>query len=80
MKIKNAINKLKKAEFNVTNNGYRFSARKNNDIIEFSQNGGGSDKVTCIRLRKANDIDDMMTDYSAGVFCDNISQAIYLAS
>jgi len=80
MKITNAIKKLEKAGFEVINYGKKFSARRSNDIIEFHQNGGGSDQVICIRVRSANDHDDSMTDYSAGVFCDNISQAIRLAA
>mgnify|MGYP000906961277 FL=1 len=79
MKITNAIKKLEKAGFEVINDGSRFSASRKNDIIEFIQNGGGSDQAICIRIMSANDQDDMMTDYCAGTFCDNISQAIRIA-
>ena len=79
MKITNAIKKLEKAGFNVTAYGCQFAAQRGNDIIEFSKNGGGSDSVICIRVRSVNDQDDSYSDYSAGVFCDNISQAIRLA-
>ena len=80
MKVQNAIKKLEKAGFNVTKDGTRFSAQKNNDFVEFIQNGGGSETVICIRVRHVNDHDDSMSDYTAGVFCDNISQAIRLAA
>ncbi|WP_216081126.1 hypothetical protein [Aliarcobacter butzleri] len=36
--------------------------------------------ITCIRARRKNDLDDSMTDYSAGVWCDNLTQAIKLAT
>ena len=80
MKITNAIKKLEKAGFEVINEGSRYSARRENDIVEFIQNGGGSDQAICIRIMSADDQDDMMTDYSAGTYCDNLSQAIRLAS
>jgi len=80
MKVTNAIKKLEKAGFEVIKDAARYSARRKNDIIEFIQNGGGSDQAICIRIMSANDRDDMMTDYSAGTYCDNLSQAIRLAS
>ena len=80
MKVTNAIKKLEKAGFEVIKDAARYSARRKNDIIEFIQNGGGSDQAICIRIMSANDHDDMMTDYSAGTYCDNLSQAIRLAS
>jgi isopropylmalate/homocitrate/citramalate synthase len=80
MKITNAIKKLKKAGFEVINEGSRYSASRESDIIEFIQNGGGSDQAICIRIKSVNDQDDMMTDYSAGTYCDNLSQAIRLAN
>lgn len=79
MKVTNAIKKLEKAGFKVTNDDGNFSAKKGNEFIEFFQNGGGSEEVVCIRVRSANDHDDCMRDYCAGVFCNNITQAIRLA-
>tara|TARA_R110002153_G_scaffold100777_2_gene236814 strand:+ start:1434 stop:1676 length:243 start_codon:yes stop_codon:yes gene_type:complete len=79
MKITNAIKKLQKAGFEVINDGSRFSASRESNIIEFIQNGGGSDQAICIRVMSADDQDDVMTDYSAGTYCDNISQAIRIA-
>ena len=82
MKITNAIKKLEKAGFKVTNeDSQRFAARRENrtHVVEFMKNGGNCDQVICIRVRRANDLDDMMTDYCAGVWCDNISQAIRVA-
>ena len=80
MKITNAIKKLEKAGFEVINEGSRYSARRENGIVEFIQNGGGSDQAICIRIMSVNDQDDIMTDYSAGTYCDNLSQAIRLAN
>ena len=80
MKITNAIKKLEKAGFEVINEGSRYSARRENDIVEFIQNGGDSDQAICIRIMSVNDQDDIMTDYSAGTYCDNLSQAIRLAN
>ena len=80
MKVTNAIKKLEKAGCKVINEGSRYSARRENDIVEFIQNGGGSDQAICIRIMSVNDQDDIMTDYFAGTYCDNLSQAIRLAS
>jgi sulfatase maturation enzyme AslB (radical SAM superfamily) len=79
MKVINAIKKLEKAGFEVINDASRYSARRGNDIIEFIKNGGDSDQAICIRIMSASDRDDLMTDYSAGTFCDNLSQAIRIA-
>jgi hypothetical protein len=79
MKITNAIKKLQKAGFEVINDGSRFSARRANNIVEFIKNGGDSDQAICIRVLSANDHDDIMSDYCAGTYCDNLSQAIRIA-
>ncbi len=86
MKISNAIKKLEKVGFKVTNDeelrSQLFVARRENSthVVEFMKNGGNSDQVTCIRVKRVNDQDDIMTDYFAGVWCDNITQAIRVAS
>ena len=77
MQITNAISKLTKEGFKVINvNNRWYSARRNNDIVEFIDQ---DNDAICIKSRSVNDEDDIMTDYSAGVFCDNISQAIRLS-
>ncbi len=76
MKVTNAIKKLEKAGFKVTNDEGNFFATAGNEIIEFFHSGDGSEEVACIRVRSADDYDDSMRDYCAGVFCDNITQAI----
>ena len=79
MKVQNAIKKLEKAGFKVTvsgNSGYHASKENAPHIIEFRKNGGGSEEAICIRVRREADKDDVMIDYSAGVWCDNITQAI----
>ena len=48
--------------------------------VEVLQNGGDyASEVAVIRVRRVNDHDDPMTDYSAGVFCDNLTQALRIA-
>ena len=76
MNVTNAIKKLNKAGFEVVQNGNRYNAKANGQVIRFINQ---SDRVICINVRSENDHDDVMTDYSAGVYCDNISQAIRLA-
>ncbi len=77
MQATNAVNKLTKAGFAVTQSGNHYSAQAGRNVIEFYQQDG---EIICIRVRSANDQDDVMSDYSAGVFCDNLSQAIRLAA
>ena len=79
MTIANAIKKLNKAGFAVTENcGFR-AAKSGAKLIEFYRNGREGD-VTCIRVRRAGDQDDSMTDYCAGVFVDTITAAIKRAT
>lgn len=76
MNVANAIKKLNRAGFEVVQNGNRYNAKANGQVIRFIDQ---SDRVICINVRSENDHDDVMTDYSAGVYCDNIAQAIRLA-
>jgi hypothetical protein len=76
MQTTNAITKLTKAGFQVTNTGNRYQAKANHHIIRFFDQQGS---IICINVRGQNDHDDAMSDYSAGVFCDNLKQAITLA-
>jgi len=76
MQTINAVKKLTKSGFQVTNNGSRYQAKFNQQIISFSDQSGD---ITCIKIRKEYDIDDIRQDYSAGVFCDNLTQAIKLS-
>jgi hypothetical protein len=81
MTLVNAINKLEKAGFKVeqVNTIYRASKNTTKDVIEFFRNGR-SENITCINVRRLDDEHDSMTDYSAGVWANNITQAIRLAS
>jgi hypothetical protein len=76
MQVTNALKKLTKAGFTVTQNGNRYSAQAGRDVISFREQAG---KTICIRVRTENDLDDVMRDYSAGTWCDNLSQAIQIA-
>jgi len=81
MTLANAIKKLTKAGFEISE-GYNrgFKATFGRQVVEFFLNGGREDEITCIRVRYENDNDDSITDYCAGVFADNISQAIRIAT
>ena len=77
MQTTNAITKLTKAGFQVTNSGNRYQATANRQVISFFDQSGS---IICINVRSKNDHDDFVSDYSAGVFCDNLKQAITLAN
>lgn len=87
MKVANAISKLSKSGYavetikGVTGAVTGYVARKPSSKyhISFHRNGG-TENVTCIRVMHCNDQDDIQTDYVAGVFAKNISQAISLAA
>jgi hypothetical protein len=76
METQNAIKKLAKAGFEVKQTGNRYFAQAGRNIISFFEQSGS---VICINVRSSNDQDDAQSDYSAGVFCDNLTQAIRLA-
>lgn len=80
MKLSTAIKKLSKLT-TVKNNHQTYSAKVNDSIIEFMRNGKVEEdpNITCIRVRDITDHDDSMTDYSAGIWCNNLTQAIKLA-
>ena len=77
MTIANATKKLIKAGFIVLDVSGSFTAvhTESNRVIEFHRNGG-SDNATCIRSRRISDKDDAMSDYFAGSWHDNITQAM----
>ena len=80
MKLTSAIKKLSKLT-KVEKNGGRYSGVINGNIIEFrAYNSQEEDTgIICIRVRGIQDEDDSMTDYSAGVWCSNLTHAIKLA-
>jgi hypothetical protein len=80
MTVANAVKKLVKSGFDVTGSGVRFSGRKGSQVIEFNRLGIESDSIGCIKVRSINDNDNAQADYSAGVWCNNLSQAIKLSS
>jgi hypothetical protein len=77
MKIQNALNKLNKAGFTISENGNRFSASKPNSkkVIEFLRNGR-SEEIACVGFRNINDVSDSQIDYCATIFCDSLNQAM----
>ena len=81
MKLANAIKKLEKAGYKVENtfgNFFKASIEGQRYFIQFLTNGG-SDDIATISVKPHNDRDDVSSDYSSGVWVDNISQAIRLA-
>jgi hypothetical protein len=87
MKLENAIKKVKKEGFNVevvenwhTKQPYMIRATHpaHNRLIEFHCNGVWKmdNNITCIRARKPHDFDEMQSDYFAGSFYRNLTQAI----
>lgn len=79
MKIENALKKLDKAGFIVSQNGMFFHANKkgSNHEINFISNEGG---VQCINVKHCLEKADFLTDYFPGTWCDSITQAIKLAA
>lgn len=85
MTIQNAIKKLEKNGFKVkqVDNGAKFNRNyvatnpNHRRFIEVLTQG---DDVSIIDLRTPGHEDELMTDYHAGTFCDNIAQAIRYAT
>lgn len=77
MQVTNALKRLVKAGFAVTQIGNRYGAQSGRNVIEFHEQDG---KAICILVRSVRDLDDVQSDYSAGVFCDNLSQALQIAA
>jgi hypothetical protein len=77
MTTANAVKKLEKAGFTVTNERNIFKAAKagSRRFVQFIKDGG-SDWVTCVKVVCIADA----ADHTEGVYCDNISRAIKMAS
>lgn len=92
MNISNAISKLEKAGFKVELSKFceptafnkRYTATNPNYksyievLTQYDTEGKGT--VSVIDLRTPGEEDDLMSDYHAGTFCDNITQAIRYAT
>jgi hypothetical protein len=81
MTTTNAAKKLTKAGFTVAEKNGLIQASKIGCkyVIEYFRNGG-SQEVICINVRRYDDKHDSMTDYCAGVWANNITQAIIIAA
>ncbi len=82
MTTTNATRKLTKAGFEVhePRPGFFHACKESTRyVIEYFKNGS-SDEITCICVRHINDRHDSQSDYHAGIFANNISSAIRLAS
>jgi hypothetical protein len=79
MKVANAVKKLEKLTGKTVtkNQNNLYSVVIGQNVISFYPNGRDSAdaEITCIKTRRINDVDDSMSDYSAGCFHDNITQA-----
>ena len=80
-----AIKKLQREGYNVTQDKGRITAKKENQrhYIELLVNGkdvGDKSDIAIIDLRREGQDDDIMTDYHAGTFCDNLAQALSIAN
>lgn len=74
MTIENAVKKIKKiTNLNprIENRTYYFTGKKE-ELSFINQDN----EITCIHRRGLNDISDINSDYFAGCFYDNISQAL----
>jgi len=82
MKISNAIKKVERTlGKKVKEENGRFKVIYKDQELSFLANGGYDEKLEdrnaiCIRVRGLNDKDDSMTDYCAGSFYSNITNAI----
>lgn len=76
MTIQNAINKIEKSGYRVKRNGRVYFSKVGNQVIIFHEQNGNA---ICIQVRHQMDQDDVHTDYFAGQFVQNISQALRLA-
>lgn len=75
MTTTNAIKKLAKYG-EVQKSGRMHWVHNAKDVVSFLDIDG---IVSCINVRGEHDVSDLMSDYHAGVYCDNISQAIRVA-
>lgn len=80
MTVSNAIKKLNKAGFEVSNSGQMFSAKKQGcrKLVSFVRNGN-TDEITCVGFRHQDDHCDIQSDYCSIIFCGTITRAIKLA-
>ena len=78
MKLENALKKLEKLGHTVKNETpqiYFIENEKNN--LSFCRNGGENNwEAICFNVRRKTDHSDTMTDYHAGSFYPNLSQAL----
>ncbi len=82
MKLENALKKLQKLGLTTQSSGNLYTTIVGKNIIEFRVSifGDNLNNIGLIRVIGKDERDDFMQDYCAGVFCDNLSQAIRLAS
>ena len=77
MTVKNAIKKLSKLG-TVEHNGQQGWVHYKGWSVSFLSNGAWSEttNITCEKARRLDDHNDIQSDYSAGSFFDNLTQAV----
>lgn len=79
MTLRNADKKIEKVfgKVNITDRGRRW-IKYNNYELSYCPNGRIEldTSICCIRTRRINDKDDIITDYFAGSFHNNLTKAI----
>lgn len=78
MKLTSAIKKLSKYG-EVKQDGNLFWADIKSNVVQFRTTMGDGAMASGFRVRSKSDKDEIMTDYFAGVWCDNLTQAIRVA-
>lgn len=80
MKTANAIKTLEKSGFKVVTpykGFYSAISPSGKNVVEFLDQ---NDVMLCVKVRGVDDADDHHTDYAAGVWCNNLKQAMLLAN
>jgi hypothetical protein len=75
--LTSAIKKLSKHGIVEHNNNGQYWAKINGHIVSFIKNG--EDSTTCYHTKRIGEYDDPQTDYFAGEYWNNLTQAIRYA-
>ena len=78
MKLANAIKKLATVG-EVTQSGAKYSATSGNYVVSFYANRDNT-AATGFKVTHIKAMDDHSSDYFAGTYCQNLTQAIKLAA
>ena len=78
MKLASAIKKIEKrlGKGCVHVDGHKAWVHHNGQVLSFWRNGGGENHCSGWHTRRENDHSDIQTDYFAGTYHDNLTQAL----